>query len=137
VPDDTAAYLLLALDLLVVAAVLTLPLVLLLWVLGPLRRTRTRRPAPDRSIGPEKSSMPRASDGERVLRRCEDCNVGWKGLPGRDKSKTGLRVRRWVRRRARARKKHGAAWSRRQGWSRCPSCLSTNVRTSSRHSTGA
>lgn len=110
-PDDAAAYLLLAVDLLVVAVVLTLPLLALLWLIGKPRKVRRTR---------------------RVLRRCEACGVAWKGVPGHDLGRTSLRIRRWKRRRSRARKQDTPAWAGRQGWSRCPSCLSTKVRTSSR-----
>lgn len=133
-PPDTAAYLLLVLDLLMVAVVLTLPLLLLLWVIGRVRGKPAARTSSRHSAD---NSEPQPSKGERVLRRCDDCGTGWKGVPGRDKGKTGLKVRRWLRRRARARKKAGPTWSRRQGWSRCPHCLSTNVRTSSRHACDA
>jgi hypothetical protein len=118
VPDDAAAYLLLVVDLLVVALVLTLPVLALLWLVG---RPRARRePAP-------------TSGTEPVLRRCDACGVGWKGRPGDDARRLTLRLRRWKRRRTRARKKDTPAWARRRGWDRCPSCLSTDVRTSSRH----
>ena len=115
-PDDAAAYLLLAVDLLVVAVVLTLPLLALLWLIGTPRRRRST---------------------ERVLRRCEACGVAWKGVPGHTLGRTSLRIRRWTRRRARARRQDTPAWAGRQGWSRCPSCLSTKVRTSSRESRGS
>lgn len=113
-PEDVVAYLLLALDLIVVAAILSAPIVLVIWLLG--RRADSRR------------------RGDPVLRRCADCQVAWKGAPGHDLSKTGLRMRRRVRRRTRAKEKDTPAWARRQGWSRCPSCLSKRVRTSSRAS---
>ena len=75
-------------------------------------------------------ASPVSGSGERVLRRCEDCGVLWKGRPSQDAGIATLRLRRWVRRRTRARKTDTPAWARRRGWSRCPSCLSTNVRTS-------
>jgi hypothetical protein len=115
VDGDATAWLLLAVDLLVVAVVLTLPLLALWWLLG---RLRPRRGAP--ALAP----------GERVLRRCEACGVAWKGRPGEDAGALVLRLRRAVRRRTRARKLPTPSWTRRRGWSRCPSCLSTDVRTS-------
>jgi hypothetical protein len=114
VPDDAAAYLLLAVDLLVVALVLTLPLLGFWWLVG-----RPRRSA--------------AEPQQRVLRRCDACGVGWKGTPRDDARAVTLKLRRWQRRRTRERKEDTPAWARRRGWSRCPSCLSTQVRTSSRH----
>lgn len=136
-PDDAAAYLLLVLDLLVVAAILTLPLLLLLWVIGRTRRRSAVAPQRSARTAPPREPQAAPPSGERVLRRCDDCGTGWKAVPGRDSSKTALKVRRWMRRRARARKKHSPGWTKRQGWSRCPSCLSTNVRTSSRHASDA
>lgn len=126
-PEDAAAYLLLVVDLIVVAVGLSLPVLALWWLVG-----RARRP---RSSGHAAGSA--ASPGtERVLRRCDACGVGWKGRPGDDRSTLGLKVRRWKRRRTRAEKRHTPAWARRQGWSRCPSCLSSDVRTSSRQAIG-
>lgn len=113
-PEDAVAYLLLALDLLVVALVLSAPFLLLIWLLGRSARKQ--------------------QTGEPVLRRCASCQVAWKGVPGHNISKTGLRLRRRVRRRTRAKEKNTPAWARRQGWNRCPSCLSKQVRTSSRAS---
>lgn len=113
-PDDAAAYLLLFVDLLVVAVILTLPLLALWWLVGRLRGARP------------------AGSTERVLRRCDACGVGWKGAPGEDASVPVLKLRRRTRRRTRANKKDTPAWARRRGWNRCPSCLSTKVRTSSR-----
>ncbi|HWH30306.1 MAG TPA: hypothetical protein VNU26_15365, partial [Mycobacteriales bacterium] len=84
-PDDVAAYLLLALDLLVVAIVLSLPVLALWWLIG------TPRPLPDpppellAELPPEPlTGDDRAAPGERVLRRCEDCGVLWKGRPSQD-----------------------------------------------------
>jgi hypothetical protein len=114
VPDDAAAYLLLAVDLLVVALVLTLPLLALWWLVG-----RPRRSA--------------AEPQQQVLRRCDACGIGWKGTPGDDARVVTLKLRRWQRRRTRERKQDTPGWARRRGWSRCPSCLSRQVRTSSRH----
>lgn len=122
--DDVAAYLLLALDLLVVAIVLSLPVLALWWLVG------TPRPLPDPPPDLLDAESVPPAPGERVLRRCEACGVLFKGRPGEDASVTSLRLRRWVRRRTRARKTDTPTWARRRGWSRCPSCLSTNVRTS-------
>jgi hypothetical protein len=123
VSSDVAAYLLLAANLLVVAAVLSLPLMLLWWLAGRRRRVAAAPAQTDHGDVP-------TAPGERVLRRCDDCGVLWKGRPSRDIGVTGLKVRRWVRRRTRARKTDTPAWAKRQGWSRCPSCLSKKVRTS-------
>jgi hypothetical protein len=114
-PEGTAAYLLLGLDVVVVGAVLSAPVLLLWWVVG-----RTGR-----STG----------GGGRVLRRCNACGAAWKGRPGQDVRL--LRLRRRTRRRSRDRKKDAPAWAARQGWSRCPSCLSRDVRPSSRDATAA
>lgn len=116
-PDDVAAYLLLALNVLVVAVVLSLP-ILLVWTL-----VGRPRPVPPMPGDPEET-------GERVLRRCEDCGVVFAGRPGDDASVLALRLRRRTRRRTREAKKDTPAWARRRGYWRCPSCLSTNVRTS-------
>lgn len=109
-PDDLVAYLLLVLDVLVVGVALSVPVLLLWAVLARLR--------------------PSGSTTERVLRRCEDCGVLFQGRPGDDASTLALTLRRRIRRRTRAAKKHTPAWARRRGYRRCPSCLSTNVRTS-------
>ncbi len=138
-PEDFVAYLLLVLPLLVVALVLTLPLLALLWLVGKPRDSRRHR-APrshgtrSRPAAPEVAA--RADPDGRVLRRCDACGTGWKDVPGHDIARTSLRVRRWARRRARRRGAEAPDWARRQGWSRCPSCLSTRVRTSSRQGTG-
>lgn len=111
-PDDVVAYLLLALDVLVVAIVLALP-VLALWALVGRRR-------------------PRPPAGERVLRRCRSCGVLFRGRPGDDAAVLTLRLRRRVRRRTRDARTDTPAWARRRGYHRCPSCLSTDVRTAGR-----
>jgi hypothetical protein len=128
VPDDAAAYLLLLLDLLVVALVLTLPVLAVWWLIG-------RPPEPRRAVTRDGAAGTHPSPGERVLRRCDGCGVGWKGRPGDDASVLVLKVRRWKRRSTRGKKQDTPAWAGRRGWSRCPSCLSTDVRTSSRHRT--
>jgi hypothetical protein len=151
VSADLAAYLLLAMNLLVVAVVLSLPILLLWALLGRPRPVPGAPPLPRRSSESATRERPRhaagggstvlpgseideyevtAAPGERVLRRCDDCGVLWKGLPGKDSSVPVLKLRRWMRRRTRARKTDTPGWAKRQGWSRCPSCLSTKVRTS-------
>lgn len=102
------AYLLVLVDLLVGAVLLSAPVLLVLTVLG--RRERARTP--------------------RTRRRCEACGQSWKGYRGRNHSKLGLRLRRRARRRAASREESPPAWARPRGWSRCPSCLSTDVRDS-------
>jgi hypothetical protein len=70
-------------------------------------------------------------DGKAPLRRCDRCGRGWRARPGHEVSVIGLRVRRWVRRRARERDVAALPkWAGPAGWSRCPSCLSTRVRMS-------
>ena len=115
-PSDLAAYLLLAMAVLAVGTVLSLPVLLLWFVVGRPRPL----PGAEQPVG-----------SERVLRRCDDCGVLWKGRPGQDASRLTMRLRRRVRRRTRERKADTPTWASRRGWSRCPSCLSTNVRTSS------
>jgi hypothetical protein len=95
--------------------VLTLPLLALWWLVGQPRR----RPGD-----------PVLADGERALRRCEECGVAWRGRPGEDASVLVVRLRRRVRRRTREKEAPTPSWARRRGWKRCPSCLSTRVRTS-------
>ena len=74
--------------------------------------------------------LPRARP-ESVQRRCDRCRRSWQAIPGRELSGVGLRLRRRARRRARDRGVETASsWSRPQGWSRCPSCLSRRIRTS-------
>jgi hypothetical protein len=131
VPEDVAAYLLLAMNLLVVGALLALPVLAVWWLVG---RPRPLPPPPASLLaaGPSTagSGAVDVRPGERVLRRCDDCGVLWKGLPAKDFGVTSLKVRRWMRRRTRARKTDTPTWAKRQGWSRCPSCLSKKVRTS-------
>ncbi len=113
-----AAYVLLGVDLLLVALLLT--------VTGYLAAGLLRLARPNR-----RGSSARASAGELTWRRCESCKGRWKARPGSDLSVTGLRLRRAVRRAVRTRQRT-VPWARRQGWSRCPSCLSTRVRDSRR-----
>lgn len=140
-PDDAVAYLLLVVDLLVVALVLTLPILAIGWLIGRVRRPPGKRqpeaPARGRHGRGSGRQKPKRGAAEPVLRRCDSCGVGWRGVPGDDVSKTRLKVRRWARRRSRAKKRSAPQWARRQGWSRCPSCLSTQVRTSTLHKTGS
>jgi hypothetical protein len=138
VPEDLAAYLLLAMNMLVVAIVLSLPVLLLWYLIGRPRPLPAPPPAllrgrPGRPDGDDDDEPEQHVEGERVLRRCEDCGVLWKGVPGDDVSRTTLKLRRWMRRRTRAKKTDTPDWAKRRGWSRCPSCLSTSVRTSRAH----
>jgi len=111
-------YALLLADLVLVALLLTIGGYLLVaLVRAPFRR----RP---KSAG--------ADDG-RTWRRCESCKRRWQGTPGQDLGAATLRLRRAVRRRARKRQRT-VEWARAEGWSRCPSCLSTKVRDSRRQS---
>jgi len=125
--DDVAAYLLLGLNLLVVAVVLSLPVLAVWWLIGTPRPVAGGPPAAADSDAADDEPVP---SGERVLRRCDDCGVLWKGAPGEDVSVRVLKLRRWRRRRTREKKQDTPGWAKRRGWSRCPSCLSTNVRTS-------
>jgi hypothetical protein len=128
--DDLAAYLLLAMNLLVVAVVLSLPVLALWWLIGRPRPVPGAPPPPLRTTATADDHDLPPAPGERALRRCEDCGVLWKGTPGENASLTTLKLRRWMRRRTRARKTDTPDWAKRRGWNRCPSCLSTNVRTS-------
>ena len=65
-----------------------------------------------------------------VVRRCDSCRRGWRGQPGVDLTLVELLAARRARRRARAAPRPEPAWAKASGWSRCPSCLSTRVRTS-------
>lgn len=122
---DTVAYLLLLVDLLVVAAALTAPL-LVGWLVFRRLRGRARMPR----AGQEPSNREAAAEGSRVLRRCEECQALWKAIEGHRVGWASQRLRRWVRRRSRARERPTPGWAARQGWNRCPRCLSTSVRTS-------
>jgi hypothetical protein len=72
----------------------------------------------------------RRREPELVVRRCDRCGRGWKADPRVPGRVVGLRVRRWVRHRAREKGEPAPNWAGPQGWSRCPSCLSSRVRTS-------
>ncbi len=113
-----AGYVLLAVDLLLVALLLTVAGYLAAGLLRLARSNRRGIPAC-------------ASAGELTWRRCESCKGRWQAQPGSEVSATGLRLRRAVRRVARTRQRT-VAWARPQGWSRCPRCLSTRVRDSRR-----
>ena len=96
--------------------VLLLALLLVLVVRGVARLVR-RLPAGPRGAEP-------------VVRRCDSCRRGWRGQPGVDLTLVELLAARRARRRARAAPRPEPAWAKASGWSRCPSCLSTRVRTS-------
>ena len=97
------------------AAIFCIALVIAAGVLG--LRAAVRRPG--------------TTDGKLPLRRCDACGRGWRAQPGREISVIGLRLRRRVRRRLRSRDPdRKPRWAAPQGWSRCPSCLSTRVRMS-------
>ena len=70
----------------------------------------------------------RSRHGEATFRRCDRCARGWEAVGDRDLTLGGVLVRRSVRRLARSRGRTAPRWSRAQGWSRCPSCLSRRVR---------
>ena len=65
-----------------------------------------------------------------TVRRCDACRMTWQGEPGVDPGRLELLLRRRERRRARARARPARGWAKARGWDRCPSCLSTRVRTS-------
>lgn len=104
--------LLLAADLLLVAVLLYAVGRALLHGLARLRRRR------------------RQTEPQLVTRRCDACHLAWQGEPGVDLGRVELLVRRAERRRARAAARQPRPWAKARGWDRCPSCLSTRVRTS-------
>lgn len=65
-----------------------------------------------------------------VMRRCERCRNRWPARPDDNPGVFTLRRRRRVRRRRRASKQPIPDWAKARGWHRCPSCLSSQVRTS-------
>lgn len=65
-----------------------------------------------------------------VMRRCEQCRNRWPARPEDNPGVLTLRRRRRVRRRRRARNQPIPDWAKARGWHRCPSCLSSQVRTS-------
>ncbi len=107
---DVVAYAVLALDVLLLALVLSL---LGRAVVRAVRRYRRRGRTP-----------------ELVVRRCDACRLAWKGEPGVDYGRLELLARRRERRRARAQARPAKEWAKARGWDRCPACLSTRVRTS-------
>jgi hypothetical protein len=115
-------YALLVLDVLVVA------LLVELIVLGPIWLIRRRRASGSAASTPRETGF----GSEAHQRRCNTCRASWVGRPGTDASRLILILRRSARRRARRRKRPTPAWAARQGWGRCPSCFSTNVRDSRR-----
>ena len=104
----TPQYVLLALDIIVVAFVLWFALWLVIFGVWWLRRRSQTPPAP-------------------AERECQRCGRYWSAIPGMELSKTMLRLQRRARRRRRRLKKSKWAWTRRKAWSRCPSCLSSRV----------
>ncbi len=72
----------------------------------------------------------RRRERQLVVRRCDGCRLAWQGEPGVDYGRLELLLRRRARRRARAKPTAAPAWAKARGWNRCPSCLSTRVRTS-------
>jgi hypothetical protein len=118
--NEAVAYWLLFLDLAVGAAVIWLAIWCALWL---IRRVRL---PPRQANAAQGAGRPPAS----VKRRCEECGYGWWATPGTERSISGMRLRRWIRRSRRRHRRAPAAWSAPQGWSRCPSCLSTEVRDS-------
>jgi len=62
--------------------------------------------------------------------RCNVCGMRWRSRGVTRVSRTGLRLRRWVRRRARDRRRTEPGWAAMRGSERCPSCLSRSIRPS-------
>jgi len=62
--------------------------------------------------------------------RCNVCGMRWRTRGVTRVSRAGLRLRRWVRRRARDRRRTEPGWAAMRGSERCPSCLSRSVRPS-------
>ena len=117
---EAVAYLLLFLDLVVGAAVLWIAIWLVLWLIRRIRRSRA----------PELADQTAEDMANAVKRRCQKCGCGWWAVPGREVSVSGLRLRRFLRRARRRKKRRVGDWAARQGYSRCPSCLSRQVRDS-------
>ncbi len=85
-----------------------------------------------RRAHPAASSRPQepARDGAaEEWRRCNHCKRRWWGVEGSDLPKREVQRRRRARQAARA-EGTTAEWARPQGWTRCPTCLSKDVRTS-------
>ena len=80
--------------------------------------------------------LPKAAGWIRVQaaggrsRRAAPAGVAPRRLVAPDLTLVELLAARRARRRARAAPRPGPAWARARGWSRCPSCLSTRLRTS-------
>lgn len=70
-------------------------------------------------------------------RRCNDCSRRWWAVEGSDASRRQVLRRRKARRKARRSGRDTPEWARPQGWDRCPSCLSSDVRPSSAADAGA
>jgi hypothetical protein len=119
---DAVAYWLLFLDLFVGVAAAWIVIWCVLWAFKTLRGSRGVTPA--------------GEDDPHVKRRCDACGSSWWGIPGYDKTTLGLKMRRQVRTSRRAHKRRSWNWTARQGWNRCPSCLSTEVRNSSEQDAG-
>lgn len=66
---------------------------------------------------------------ELQVRRCDSCRRIWRGDPDHDLGRVELVVRRRARRKARAAERAVPEWARARGWTRCPSCLSSKVRS--------
>ena len=65
-------------------------------------------------------------------RVCRSCGSRWYGSPDDDRGRLALWRARRARRRARKVEVVPPERAAKRGWSRCPSCFSTNVRDSTR-----
>lgn len=128
--NDVVYALYLAAQWLLIAAV---PLLLLRSL---LRRQRVEVAPPERpaQLAPAATQAPApaqlAPGKEPGTRRCRSCGSRWFGMPGSDRSRVVVLLARRTRRRTRAAGRPVPDWAVRQGWSRCPSCASTQVRAS-------
>ena len=116
---QSEAYALLAVSVVVVGAGLCLLLLLAGGLLRALAVPVRARLQPDR-----------AAEQPLVVRRCEACGKAWRTRAQRHLSLPRLLTARTVRHGCTARGWEVPVWARPQGWTRCPSCLSTRVRTS-------
>lgn len=117
---EAVAYWLVFVDLAVGVAVAWIVIWCLLWAMQRVRRAKSA-----------------ATEGlTTVKRRCETCGSSWWSLPGQEVSGVGLQLRRSVRKFRRRHRSRSWAWTARKGWSRCPSCLSRNVRDSAGQDVG-
>ena len=91
--------------------------------------TGLRHPAPPRPPRVDEA-VDTTSEPTAGMRRCEDCKRRWEGSVDQAPSTLRLRLARSARRRARIKAQPPPEWARAQGWDRCPSCLSRNVRMS-------